>query len=156
MADPEATHQCKQATLPTRKTRTDRKSPNIMPLCPSEGVGRTSPNQAPSQGVPWNGRRDRRRRLRPRTTGERTQQQGHEVWPVLSCLPGAGQQVGSDRPGQEKQGERGTASQNAPSLSRLAPSIRQDFCLCVIASCCPEGQQGSEWCSHFTTFTQPV
>ena len=79
-------------------------------------------------------------KLYPRTTGVRTQQQGCEVWPVLSCLPGAGQQVGSDRPGQEKQGERETASQKA-TLPLMAGPVyhRQDFCLCIIASCCPEG-----------------
>lgn len=82
---------------------------------------------------------------------------GPEVWPVLSCLPGAGQQVGSDRPGQEKQGERETASQNAPSLSWLAPPITDRTSACAsLPHAVQKGTAELRVVQPLTKFTQPV
>lgn len=128
-----------------------------MQLCLSEGGGAdfTRPGSKPRSAMEWPERQ--RWKLHPRTTGVRTQQQGCEVWPVLSCLPGAGQQVGSDRPGQEKQGERETASQKPPSLSWLAPSITDRTSACAsLPHAVQKGTAELRVVQPLTKFTQPV
>lgn len=96
-----------------------------------------------------------RRRPHPRATGVRIQQQGREVWPFLSCLPGAGQQVGSYRPGQEKQGERETDSQKA-TLPLMARPVYHRHGLCLLHHCLVQRNSGTQGGQPLAKFTQPV
>lgn len=138
MADPEnrqVTSVNKQFCLEDRPGQA-RKAPNFLQHCLPEGVGGASPDQAVSQEVPWNGLRDGEGGLLPGEDSTAELRDTAHPKLLAGCWPG----VGSDTPGQEKQGERETDGQKATiRLVGQASPVTGMICAShIIALCCPQ------------------
>lgn len=119
-ADPESNPPVQTSNSAYKEDQDDRKSPKYYATLPFRGEGLLQTRLQAKECLGMAGETEVDR-LRPRTTERGLNSRAMRCGRSQAAFPGAGQQVGSDRPGQEKQGERGTASQNALSLSRLGP-----------------------------------